>query len=163
MPVRSALVTTGLVIAYYLLPPDGGRTGTTTVLFSLGLVGVAPVFAWEALVVTRSPYPRLKAVEALALTLPLSSPLFATAYHLLGRTAPDSFSESLTRTDSLYLALPAFTTVGYGDITAQSQTARVLTMVQMAVGLLFVGVAAHVLTDAVRAGLRQQQRKRPPG
>lgn len=162
MLTRSALVTAGLVVAYYLLPFDGGRAGTSAALFSLGLVGVVLVFAWEVAVVRRSPYPRLKAVEALASTLPLYLLLFATAYYLLGRAVPDSFSESLTRTDSLYFTLTTFTTVGYGDITARSQAARVLTMLQMTGGLLFVGVAARVLTNAIQAGLRQQHPKRPP-
>ncbi|MGX4693581.1 potassium channel family protein [Streptomyces sp. JNUCC 63] len=162
MLARSALVTAGLVAAYYLLPLDGGRTNAAAALLALGLVGVALVFAWEVVVITRSPYPRLKAVEALASTLPFFLLLFATAYYLLERTAPRSFSEPLTRTDSLYFTLTTFTTVGYGDITARSQTARVLTMFQMAGGLLLVGVAARVLTSAIQAGLRQQHRERPP-
>ncbi|MFD4977301.1 potassium channel family protein [Streptomyces sp. NPDC058424] len=69
----------------------------------------------------------------------------------------------MTRTDALYFALTTFTTVGYGDITARSQTGRVLAMLQMTGGLLLVGVAARVLTDAIQAGLRQQHHDRPPG
>jgi hypothetical protein len=83
--------------------------------------------------------------------------LFAGAYYLLDRSAPGSFSESLTRTDALYFTLTTFSTVGYGDITAHSQTGRVLTMLQMAGGLLLVGIAARVLAGAVEAGLRRQR------
>lgn len=161
MLTRSALVTAGLVAAYYLLPLDGGTTARTASLLALGLVGVALFFAWEVVVIAHSPYPRLKAVEALASTLPLFLLLSATAYYLLERAAPGSFSEPLTRTDSLYFTVATFATVGYGDITARSQVARVLTTLQMAGGLLLVGVAARVLAGAVQAGLRQQ-RDRPP-
>ncbi|MFJ2305313.1 potassium channel family protein [Streptomyces sp. NPDC087787] len=160
---RSVVVTTGLVTAYYLLPLDGRATGMTAALLGLGLLGVALFFAWEVWAITRSPYPRLKAVEALTIALPLFLLLFAGAYYLLDHADPDSFTEPLTRTDALYFALTTFTTVGYGDITAQSQTGRILTMLQMTGGLLLVGVAARVLTGAIQAGLRQQHRDRPPG
>ncbi|MFB7738935.1 potassium channel family protein [Streptomyces sp. NPDC056112] len=160
---RSVLVTAGLVTAYYLLPLDGRASATTAVLLGLGLAGVALFFAWEVWAIARTPYPRLKAVEALAITLPLFLLLFAGAYYLLDHSDPSSFTEPLTRTDALYFALTTFTTVGYGDITARSQTGRVLAMLQMTGGLLLVGVAARVLTSAIQAGLRQQHRDRPPG
>ncbi|MFK4145979.1 ion channel [Streptomyces sp. NPDC004065] len=159
---RSLLITTGLVLAYYLLPLDSHSTAGTSAVLASGLVGVGLVFTWEVLVITRSPHPRLKAVEALATTLPLFLLLFSSAYYLLDHAVPGSFTERLTRTDALYFTLTTFTTVGYGDITARSQTGRVLAMLQMAGGLLLVGVAARVLTSAIQAGLRQQHRDRPP-
>lgn len=85
--------------------------------------------------------------------------LFAASYYLLERSEPGSFSETLNRTDALYFTLTTFATVGFGDITARSQTGRVLTMVQMAGGLLLVGVAARVLASAVQAGLSRQHRE----
>jgi hypothetical protein len=88
--------------------------------------------------------------------------LFAGAYYLLERSAPGSLSEPLTRTDALYFTLTTFTTVGFGDITARSQTARVVTMLQMTGGLLLFGVAARVLAGAIRTGLRRQGRETPP-
>ncbi|WP_344049703.1 potassium channel family protein [Streptomyces thermoalcalitolerans] len=150
-------------MAYCLLPLDDRGAVRTSALLVGGLVGVAVLFGWEAVMITRSPYPRLRAVEAFATTLSLFLLLFASAYFLLDRATAGSFSESLTRTDALYFALTTFTTVGYGDITARSQTARVLVMLQMTGGLLFVGVAARVLAEAIQAGLRHQHRDRPPG
>ncbi|MFE9626675.1 potassium channel family protein [Streptomyces sp. NPDC006527] len=158
---RAVLIAVALVAAYYLLPLDrSGTTGAAAVL-ACGLLLVVLVFSWEVWAISRSPYPRLKAVEALAATLALYLVLFAGIYHLLEHHIPGSFSEPLTRTDALYFALTTFTTVGYGDITARSQAGRVVTMVQMAGGLLLVGVAARVLAGAVRAGLRRQGREPP--
>ncbi|WP_217206150.1 potassium channel family protein [Streptomyces sp. AC550_RSS872] len=152
---RAVLIAVGLVTAYYLLPLDeGGKAAAALIV--CGLVAVLLVFAWEVRVITRSPHPRLRAIEALAATLVLFLVLFASAYYLLDRSAADSFSEPLTRTDALYFTLTTFSTVGYGDITAHSQTGRVLTMLQMTGGLLLVGVAARVLASAVQAGLRRQ-------
>lgn len=156
---RAVLIAVGLVAAYYLLPFDERGTARTSALLVGGLVVVLLVFSWEVRSIMRSTHPRLKAVEALAATLVLFLVLFAGAYYLLERSTPGSFSERLTRTDALYFALTTFSTVGYGDIAARSQTGRLLAMVQMAGGLLLVGVAARVLAGAVQAGLRRKGRE----
>ncbi|GAA2915744.1 potassium channel family protein [Streptomyces violaceus] len=154
--MRAAIIATGLVTVYYVLPLDGRSTGGTSALLVCGLLVVVLVFWWEVQAITHSPFPRLKAVEALAATLVLFLLLFAGTYFLLEHSAPGSFSEPLTKTDSLYFTLTTFATVGYGDIVARSQTGRVLTMLQMAGGLLLVGVAARILAGAVQAGLRRR-------
>ncbi|MFF3334993.1 potassium channel family protein [Streptomyces sp. NPDC002888] len=155
-------VAVGLVTAYYLLPMDRADQTGDSALLACGLLAVVLVFLWELRAIVRSPHPRLRAVEALTATLALYLVLFAGMYYLLEHSSPGSFSEPLTRTDALYFTLTTFSTVGYGDITARSQTGRVLTMLQMTGGLLIVGVAARVLAGAVRAGLRRQGRETPP-
>ncbi|MEU9626431.1 potassium channel family protein [Streptomyces luteogriseus] len=157
--VRAVFIAAGLVTVYYVLPLDGRGTRGDSVLLACGLLLVAVVFWWEVRAIVSSPFPRLKAVEALATTLALFLLLFAGAYFLLEHTTPGSFSEPLTKTDSLYFTLTTFTTVGYGDIVARSQTGRVLTMIQMTGGLMLVGVAARILAGAVQAGLRRQGRE----
>ncbi|WP_374984168.1 potassium channel family protein [Streptomyces fradiae] len=157
---RAVFVATALVTAYYLLPLDQRGPGDISALVA-GLVVVLLVFGWEVRAIARSPLPRLKAAEALGATLALFLVLFASAYYLLDRSAPGSFTESLTRTDALYFALTTFSTTGFGDIAALSQTGRVLAMVQMTGGLLLVGVAAKVLANAVEAGLRRQRGASP--
>jgi hypothetical protein len=155
---RAVLIAIGLITAYYLLPLDERGTAGASALLVCGLLAVLLVFGWEVRAIVRSPHPRLKAVEGLAATLVLFLVLFAGAYYLLDRSAPGSFSEPLTRTDALYFTLTTFSTVGYGDIAARSQTGRVLAMLQMAGGLLLVGIAARVLASAVQAGLRRRDR-----
>ncbi|NDZ75074.1 two pore domain potassium channel family protein [Streptomyces sp. SID10362] len=152
-------VTVGLVTAYYLLPLDERLTVGTVALLVCGLLAVLLVFCWEVRAITRSPHPRLRAIEGLAATLVLFLVLFAGSYYLLGRSSPGSFSEPLNRTDALYFTLTTFATVGFGDITARSETGRILTMAQMTGGLLLVGVAARVLASAVQAGLNRQGRE----
>lgn len=154
--VRPALIAAALLAAYYLLPLDQDSTALTSTVLVCGLLAVAGVFAWEVRTIVRSPYPRLRAVEALAATVVLFLVLFSCTYYLLERHQPGSYSEPLTRTDALYFTLTTFTTVGFGDITARSQVGRVVTMLQMAGGLVLFGVAARVLAAAVEAGLRRK-------
>ncbi|MEU2927957.1 potassium channel family protein [Streptomyces sp. NPDC007251] len=158
---RSAGVAAALVAAYYLLPLDWHGAGVTALILVGGLLALGVFFGWEVRLIIRSSRPRLKAVEAVAVTAVLYLVLFASGYYLLERTAPGSFTTHLTRTDALYFTLSTFTTVGFGDITPVSQTGRVLAMCQMACGVLLAGVAVRVLTSAVRVGLRRQGRGPP--
>ncbi|MEV6118530.1 ion channel [Streptomyces sp. NPDC052109] len=158
---RSVGLAAGLVTAYYLLPLDWHGGGVTALILAGGLLAAGLFFWWEVRLIMRSASPRLKAVEALAATVALYLVLFASGYYLLEHAVPGSFSEHLRRTDALYFTLTTFTTVGFGDITAVSEPARVLVMCQMACSLLLVGLAARVLSAAVRVGLRRQGRGTP--
>jgi voltage-gated potassium channel len=90
--------------------------------------------------------------------VPLFLLLFASAYFAMARTSPASFStHSLTRTDALYFTVTAFSTVGFGDITAVSQQARLVVTAQMLLDLLVLGLGIRVFLGAV-----QRARQQPP-
>jgi hypothetical protein len=76
--------------------------------------------------------------------------LYASAYVVMSRAQPDSFTEVLGRTDALYYTMTIFATVGFGDITPTTETARIVTITQMLVGILAVGLAAKLLVGAVQ-------------
>lgn len=67
---------------------------------------------------------------------------------------PESFSESMSRTDALYFTMTVFSTVGFGDITPRTEPARLLTTGQMTANFLLIGVAARFLVGAVQEGRR---------
>ena len=156
---RAMGVSAGLVVAYYLLPMDAPFDGGTIIGLVLGLIAVTALFLWQVRAIVRSPYPELRAVESLAGVVPLFVLLFAASYFLLERATLGSFTEPLTRTDALYFALTVTSTVGFGDITARSETARVMTMIQIVGGILLVGIAARVVVRAVDTGRRRQDPK----
>ncbi|MGW6389922.1 potassium channel family protein [Streptomyces sp. NPDC055103] len=145
-----------LMVAYYLLPMDSAFTPTTVLVLVGGIAAVAVLLAWQIHTITLSPWPGLRAMEAMAITVPLFVLLFATACVLLEHSAPGSFSEPLSRTDALYFAMTVFSTVGFGDITARSQPARLLTTGQITLNLLLLGVAARLLAHAVQRGLQHR-------
>lgn len=157
--VRSIAVSSGLVLAYCLLPMDSPLSGGTVAGLVLGLLAVTALFLWQVRMISRSRHPQLRALESLAAVLPLFVLVFATSYHLLERAAPGSFSEPLTRTDALYFALTVLSTVGFGDITPRTGTARVMTVIQMSGGILLAGVAARVVVIAVDTGRRRASEK----
>ncbi len=153
--LRPLLIMTGLTALYYVLPLDSTWSVTSGIALVLGLFGVAVLFSWHMWAIARSPHPRLRAVEAMVSSLALFLLLFAAAYYLMERTHPHSFTEPLGRTDSLYFTLTVFSTVGFGDITPRTVTARVLTMVQMTGNLVVIGVAGRLLVHAMQTGLHR--------
>ena len=76
--------------------------------------------------------------------------LFATAYFLMGYSDPSDFTEALTRTDALYFTITIFSTVGFGDISAQSETARLVVASQMIFDLIIFGVGIKIILGAVQ-------------
>ncbi|AVZ77616.1 two pore domain potassium channel family protein [Streptomyces lunaelactis] len=108
-----------------------------------------------------SEHPPLRAIEALATAVPLFLLLFAAAYFLMAWEQASSFNEQLSRTDALYFTVTVFATVGFGDIVPTSGPARVLTMVQMLMDLILVGLIAKVVFGAVQMGL--ERRRSAPG
>ena len=150
--LRSLLIAAVLVVLYYVLPLDRPWDSDTAVRLLIGLLVVAGVMAWGVKIITGSRYPGLRAAEALALVLPFFLLLFASTYFVMERNSAASFTEPMTRTDALYFTVTVFTTVGFGDITPKSETARVVLMVQMLADLALLGTGIRVIFGAVQRG-----------
>jgi voltage-gated potassium channel len=158
--LRGLVVATVLVVLYYLLPLDRPLDTGTAVRLLIGLLVFAGLAVWQVKAIVGSRYPGLRAAEALGLIIPLYLLLFASTYFLMERASAASFTQSLTRTDALYFSVTVFTTVGFGDIAARSETARVLLIIQMLADLALLGAGARVLLGAVQRG---QQRRSGTG
>ncbi len=152
------MVAATVLVALYLTLPlklmNSVPVGVSLVVALLILLGVA---IWQVRAIIRSAYPGIRAIEALAVTVPLFVLLFAASYFLMAQDDPGSFStQTLTRTDALYFTVTVFTTVGFGDITATSQLTRRLVTIQMILDLLIVGLGIRVLLSAVERGRQRQ-------
>ena len=159
--LRGLLVTTVLVVLYYLLPLDRPLDTGTVVRLLIGLLIFIGLTLWQVRTIAGSRYPGLRAAEALGLIIPLYLLLFASTYFLMERASTANFTQPLTRTDALYFSVTVFATVGFGDIAAKSETARVVLIVQMLADLALLGAGARVLLGAVRRG--QQRRSDTSG
>jgi voltage-gated potassium channel len=154
--LRPALTGVALIVVYYALPLN--RQGSVPALL-IGLGVLAALVAWQIRAVTTSPSPRLRAVEALATSIPLYIVLFAASYVTTSFWDSDAFTEELDRTDALYFTITTLATVGFGDITPVSQTARIAVTVQMVSGLVLLGLVIKAFLSAVEVGLRNAQAK----
>ncbi len=158
--LRGLLVTTVLVVLYYLLPLDRPLDTGTAIRLLIGLLVFVGITVWQVRAIAGARFPGLRAAEALGVIVPLYLLLFASTYYLMERASAATFTQPLTRTDALYFSVTVFTTVGFGDIAAKSETARVVLIVQMLADLALLGAGARVLLGAVRRG---QQRRSGTG
>lgn len=154
--LRSLLITTVLLVLYYLLPLDRPWNADTGVRLLAGLLVFAGVMVWQVRAIADARYPELRAVQALGLILPLYLVLFASTYFMMERTSAASFTQPLTRTDALYFTVTVFATVGFGDITPKSEAARVVLIVQMLADLAILGAGIRVLLGAVQHARQQR-------
>jgi voltage-gated potassium channel len=150
--LRASAVTVVLVAVYYIAPLDNLSGVPLGLTLAVGLLVLAAVASYQVKAIIRSRHPAVKAVEALAGIAPLFLLLFAAVYFLMAEADASNFNETLDRTDSLYFTVTIFATVGFGDITATSETARVLVTVQMILDLIVLGLGVRVFVGAVEAG-----------
>jgi len=148
------------VAIYYLLPLDHTARWLAITALVIGLAALIGLIAFQVRAITASPFPGLRALEALATSLPLFLLLFASTYVVMGAIAASSFSQPMTHTSALYFTVTVFATVGFGDITAKTEAARLVVTGQMIVDLIIIGLGARVILGAVTRG---RQRRLPPG
>ena len=158
--LRAVGSTIGLVAIYYLMPLDPSSLGVTVGLLAFGLVALAGLIVFQVRSIIRATHPAMRAVGALSTSVPLFLLLFAATYYVIGGISEANFNEPLTRTDALYFTVTVFATVGFGDIVATTEGARVLVMGQMVAGIVIIGLGARIIVDAVKRG---QQRQPAPG
>ena len=154
--LRAFITTVALVALYYLLPLDRYSVAFGVGTLFVGLVGLVLLVTFQVRSIMTAEFPVLRAVGALATSAPLFLLQFAASYFIMGRFSAANFSEPMTRTDALYFTVTVFATVGFGDITATSQGARVLVMGQMLLGIVVVGIGARLFVDAVKQGQARQ-------
>jgi voltage-gated potassium channel Kch len=146
-----------VVAAYYLLPDDwrGASAVARGALFAVCVLALAGLVVF--LILRDSPGAVPARAEGLLLTAVVSLVFFASVYYRLAQTE-GQFVGLATRTDGLYFTLVTTATVGYGDVYAVGQGARVAVMVQIAFNLVFLGAAASVAMERIR-----RRRGRPGG
>jgi voltage-gated potassium channel len=154
--LRALGSTVALVAIYYLLPLDHTSISVAVGMLVVGLLGLVGLVAFQVRAIIRATFPALRAVGALATSAPLFLLLFAGTYFVVGQVSAANFSEPLTRTDALYFTVTVFATVGFGDITATTQGARVLVTGQMVAGIVIIGLGARIIVDAVKRGQQRQ-------
>ena len=84
-------------------------------------------------------------------SIPLFLLLFACTYFVLERLSAGTFSQPLTRSDSLYFTVTVFSTVGFGDITPKTELARLLVTGQMITDVIILGLAVKIIVGAVKS------------
>lgn len=154
IPRRILVIVIGRVLAvvgvtllvYFLIPVEGQTAARAAALTAgVGIAAILVVFARQISRVSRSRRPVLAALEALVLVFGMFLALFALLYVSISTSDPQAFTQDIDKVAGIYFTTTVLTTVGFGDISAVSQPARVLVTVQMVLGMVLIGTAFKVL------------------
>jgi len=155
--VRALAAAVVLVVLYFVAPLDRVADIPGWVALPIAATGFSVLVGLQVRAILRAPYPGIRALEALGVTLPLFLVAFAATYFVQATEDAANFSQHIDRLDALYFTVTVFTTTGFGDITAVSSASRTTTTVQMVLDLLIIGIGLRLILGAV-----QTRRSRPP-
>ncbi len=160
--VRNSIVrmvgTFLLLLVLYAVLPLAGRSGASAVvMLLLGLVVFVALVGRQIKMIIQADHPKLRAVEALALVVPVLVLVFAYTYVSLSDVNPASFTEPISRIDGVYFAVTILGTVGFGDIAAETEAARLIVTLQILIGLVAVVGLARLLLRAADLGLSSRR------
>jgi hypothetical protein len=154
----------GAMLAYFVAPLDARLGEVTAVALVLAICALlVPLALRRARQVLASDQPLLVAAQSLFTTMTLLVVSFSAVYYMLAADSEGQMDGIETKIDALYFTVTVLATVGFGDITATGQGARLLVTFQMGINLVLVAIAVRVLSwaltqrqDRVRRVAREQ-------
>jgi voltage-gated potassium channel len=152
-----ALVVTAVGLGFYLVvpvPEEGAVSDLVVLLLALGAVVAVAGWAVQRAWVREKVAERLR---LLALVLYAAVIVFALAYSTIAASDADAFTQPMDRIDSLYFTATVLATVGFGDITAVTQGARLLVTFQMVFNVLVISTALGLIVNAPRQALEHRE------
>ncbi|SNT29140.1 Ion channel [Asanoa hainanensis] len=150
-----------LVALYYIVPVEAGDSGWRLVVRSLAaLVFVAGAIALVVWQIRRRLRSDQLPLEGLAVALVAGAIAFALADYVVAISLPTQFQGLSTRTDGLYFALSTLFTVGFGDIHASGQGARILVIFQMVFNIVVLATGASLLINQATARVRASRKQK---
>jgi len=160
MLIRVTASASVLLGVYYLVPTKGSSEVSDLPWLILELVIFGVVVAVQIPAIIKAKYPNLRAIEALAVTVPLFLLIFSRIYLSNSLTNPAAFTSPLDNTTALYFTVTVFATVGFGDIVAQTNGMRLLVTLQMLLDLAVLGLVIKLLTSAAQRGVQRRNEHR---
>ncbi|HEU4337227.1 MAG TPA: ion channel [Nocardioides sp.] len=153
---RVVLTITVLFGAYFLMPATRPDDGSGVMWFLVQMCVFAAVVGAQVPAIIRSRHPILRAIESLAVLVPLYLLIFARIYLASSIHDAEGFSRPLDHVTALYFTVTVFATVGFGDVVAQSDGMLLLVTAQMLLNLVVLGLGIRLLTSAARRGIARQ-------
>ena len=154
--LRTTLSVSALFAAYFLIPTRSAGEGSDLPWLILELCVFGVIVAIQVPAIVKAKYPILRAVETLAVVIPLYLLIFARLYLSSSLTDPSGFSQPLDDVAALYFTVTVFASVGFGDIVAQTNSLRLLVTLQMVLNLVVFGAVIRLLASAAKRGVARR-------
>lgn len=166
VPGLAAVGAAAVIVAAYLaIPMPQVDDPPWLVLLTIIVVSVVYVLAgvWALVRITHSAHPLRTGVMALVVMVTAVVVIFALAYVALSVDDVGNFNVPLDKVSALYFTMTILTTVGFGDIHAQTHAAMIAVMVQMVASLTLITTLGRVLVEATRRATRRRYGQRDSG
>lgn len=158
--LRPVIIVAAVLALYALTPVNAGPAAVAAVLSSLASIGLLLwIVVRQTRRIARHSEPAIAAVEALALLGTLFVLSFSMTYVALSASDPGSFSQPVDKVAAIYFSMTIMSTVGFGDIVAVSDVARMTVVVQMIANLVLLALVVRMITEVTRWA--RAQRKTP--
>ena len=148
--LRIVATITAVFVLYALMPGTRNLTTASVAVFVVVLAGFAMLIALEVRSILHAAQPAIRAFQAIAVIAPIFLVIFAITYLGLSHSNGQNFNQPLDHISAIYFTLVTFATVGYGDIVAKTDGARLAVMVQIFLDIVFIGVIVRLLVGAVQ-------------
>jgi hypothetical protein len=155
---RIVLTGTAMLVFYFVLPFRDVSAADTLLRLIGGVVVIALAIGWQVRAISKSSRPLLRSIEAVGLSFWLLVIVFSIVYVSLSSANPSSFSEPLNEVGGLYFTMSVLSTVGFGDISALSDFARIVVIVQILVDFLLLGVVVRLLLGAGKSAAEERDK-----
>lgn len=153
-----AYSTAILAVLYVVLPAAGDASGLTVALkLVIGSVVFLGLLGWRVVRILGDEHPELRAAEAFMFAFAALVFVFAYVYLSMSRARPANFSEHLDHASALYFTVTVIGTVGFGDIVARTDVARLLVAAQIVLDLGVIAGIARTVVFAARVGIRRRE------
>lgn len=144
------------IAIFFTIPFNGiAQNSHAVVRLLVGLVVLGLIVALFIRRIMTAQVPQLKALEALVIVLVKFICLFSGTYLAMSHIESASFSVALTHTSALYFTIVTFGTVGYGDIVAQSDVARLLVSAQIVIDFIFIAALVRAFVAVAQISLKK--------
>jgi voltage-gated potassium channel len=151
-----------VVLAYFYLPLTRDEVvrpeAANVMIVVVAIVGMA----WLVVLEVRHQIDDFedRRIDRLVVSVVVVMVGFSLIFYLLERANPTQISGLHTRIDALYFTVTTMSTVGYGDIHATGQIARMLVVIQIVFNLVIITTAAHLVSSKVREGVTEWGQRR---
>lgn len=163
--VRMSVVLAVVLVFYFTVPVSFEIATNEIVQILVSMVALALLGLLVLVEVRHQLLDDDRRIDGLVLALMIAVLGFALGFYVLEHRNPGEIAELSTRVDALYFTMSTLLTVGYGDVHAVGQTARVLVLIQMIFNVVILATAASTINRRVRtqaqkrAEARRTQRK----
>ena len=148
--LRMASILAVILVVYFTVPISfdlqaGDVAQLVISLLALSLLAVAVLVEVRHQLIDSD-----RRIDGLVLAMMISVLGFALGFYAMSQRDPTQIVGIGTRLDSLYFTMTTLLTIGFGDIYAEGQAARLLVLIQMVFNVVIIATAASTITNRLR-------------